>query len=245
MEIKATSGFPDYKFSQSIEGGLDRVISFPQDTYAAERIVSKLEEAGYRVEAVGRSGFISRNKFVVDIPKREINVHKIEYKDKVGEGRHKYVDLIGRALYKGTTTTHISDPAEVKKVEDIIEEAKKEEKRVEKEEFIRDFKANGDGIVATMKIGGMEKYKYIPDTDRFMVIASTIEAYTRDHRQNRDHTYKKVIIDLEAIKQLKKKRKKVLTMHIPDDMKGIVIGKRGRNIKQLTKELEVDFIKIK
>ncbi len=245
MKIKAVPSFPNYEFSQSIKEGIDRVISFPQDTYAAERIVSKLEEAGYRVEPVGRSGFKSRNKFVVDIPKREINVHKIEYKNEVGEGVYRHVDIIGRALYKGITAARIADPSEIEKIEDIIEEAKNEEKRIERKEFIRDFKSSGDGIVAVMKIGGREKYKRIPDPERFESIASTISAYTRDHRQNMDHTYSEVIIDKEAIERLKEKGRKVITLHIPDELKGIVIGKKGRNIKRITDKFGLDFIRIK
>jgi len=213
---------------------IDSAVSFAQDTYAVGRIIKNLKEAGYEVEGVGRSGFKSRNSFAVILPKVETEAHIIKYGDAVngkdfGFGYNK-------TWYCGKASVEVNDQNEREKVLKIIEEARREEKNEEIKEFVEEFKSKGDGVFAVIDTGGREKYQSIPD--RFKVLASMRIANTQDHRQNRSHTYANAIIDMEAIKD-----KKSITIKVPDNMKGLVIGKGGQNIKRISEELGL-FIKV-
>jgi len=213
---------------------IDSAVSFAQDTYAVGRIIKNLKEAGYEVEGVGRSGFKSRNSFAVILPKVETEAHIIKYGDAVngkdfGFGYNK-------TWYCGKASVEVNDQNEREKVLKIIEEARREEKNEEIKEFVEEFKSKGDGVFAVIDTGGREKYQSIPD--RFKVLASMRIANTQDHRQNRSHTYANAIIDVEAIKD-----KKSITIKVPDNIKGLVIGKGGQNIKRISEELGL-FIKV-
>ena len=65
-------------------------------------------------------------------------------------------------------------------------------------------------------------------------------ANTQDHRQNRTHTYKALIIDKSQVEG-----KKFLELEVPDSEKGLAIGRGGSNIKRVAEELGVKYIKVK
>ncbi len=220
-----------YDFNQAIKS-IDGGVSFSQDTYAVNRITEILKKAGYEVEGVGKSGFKSRNSFVVLLPKVKVETHVVKYGKAING---KNVDD-EKVWYCGKVPIDVNDQNEREKVLKIIEEARREEKKEEIKEFVKEFKSKGDGIFAVMDTGGREKYQSIPD--RFKVLASMRIANTQDHRQNRSHTYANAIIDIEAIKD-----KKSITIKVPDNMKGLVIGKGGQNIKRISEELGL-FIKV-
>ncbi len=223
--------FSSYDFNRAIKS-VDSGVSFSRDTYAVDRIKDALKKAGYGTEGVGRSGFKSRNSFVVLLPKVKIEAHVIKY-GKAINGKNVGDEKV---WYCGEVPIDVNDQNERDKVLKIIEEARKEEKNEEIKEFVEEFKSKGDGIFAVIDTGGREKYQSIPD--RFKVLASMRIANTQDHRQNRSHTYANAIIDIEAIKD-----KKTITIKVPDNMKGLVIGKGGSNIKRISEELEL-FIKV-
>ena len=135
----------------------------------------------------------------------------------------------------------INDPEKVKEVLKIIESVKKEAKEKEIEDFIGEFKEKGDGIFGVMNIGGYENYQEIPEG--FKVLAKMRIANTQDHRQNLTHTYAVALIDTKEVEELKQLGKKMIKIQVPDNMKGLVIGKRGSNIKKASEELGV-FIKV-
>lgn len=223
--------FSSYDFNRAIKS-IDGGVSFSQDTYAVDRIRDALKKAGYEIKGVGRSGFKSRNSFIVLLPKVKIKAHIIKYGGAIN-GRNVGGESV---WYCGEVPIDVNDQNEREKVLRIIEEARREEKNEEIKEFVDEFKSKGDGIFAVMDTGGRGKYQSIPE--RFKVLASMRIADTQDYRQNRSHTYANAIIDTEAVKG-----KKSITIKVPDNMKGLVIGKGGSNIKRISEELGL-FIKV-
>jgi len=103
-----------------------------------------------------------------------------------------------------------------------IETARAEAKESEMQEFVNDFKKiSQDG-----GISALIKQKLQPSSERYKILASL------------KYTGENLVIDKEAIKG-----KKSVTIKVPDNIKGLVIGKGGQNIKRMSEELGV-FIKI-
>ncbi len=211
---------------------IDSSVSFPADTFSVDKIIEAIEQAGFEVEGRGRSGFRSRNSFVVLLPKVKVNAHVIKY----GEAINKEKVGSEKVWYCGEVPVEISDKDKKEEVKKIIKEVWQEEADKQIQDFINEFKSKGDGVTALMQTGGTEKYQSIPD--RFKVLASIRIANTQDHRQNLSHTYENLLLDTEAIKG-----RKSITIKIPDNIKGLVIGKGGSNIKRISEELGL-FIKI-
>lgn len=61
-------------------------------------------------------------------------------------------------------------------------------------------------------------------------------ANTQDHRRNLSHTYRYALLNMAAIKNMKS-----ITLKIPDNMKGLVIGKGGQNIKRISEQLGIQI----
>ncbi len=218
-------------FLDAIEN-IDYSISFPADTFAVEEIITALHNAGYTTEYRGRSSFASRNSVIVSLPKIAVQASIVKY----GESINREKAGAEKVWYCGQATIDINDPKEIEVVKEIVKQVKQQERNKEIEDFINEFKSKGDGLTAVLTIGGREKFQSVPE--RFQTLAQKRVANTQDHRQNRSHTYDVVLLDKEAIHG-----QKSIKIKIPDEYKGLVIGKGGQNIKRTSEELGI-FIKV-
>lgn len=210
-------------------------VSLAADSFAISEIIGAVKKAGFEVEDVGRSGFQSRNSYEFILPKVTVNAHILKSgsyinNQEIGGNRDGF-------WYCGQALVEVNDQNKRQEVLQIIEKVKQEEINKKDQEFVDEFKSRGDGVTGLMKIGGKEKYKKVPG--RFKVLTEVRVANTQDHRQNLSHTYDYLLIDTEAIKG-----KKMIEIEVPNELKGLVIGKGGQNIKRISQELGL-FIKIK
>ena len=205
---------------------IDSGVSFSADAFAVDNIIDALDKAGYEVEGRGRSGFKSRNSFVVLLPKVTVPAHIIKYGESIN-GKEAGSEKV---WYCGEVPIELNDQSKREEVLKIIDGVRQEERNKEIQEFVTEFLSRGDGTTALMRTGGIEKYQSIPN--RFKELASIRVANTEDSRQNRSHAYENLLLDTEAIQG-----KKSITVKVPDNMKGLVIGKGGSNIKRLQEEL--------
>jgi len=233
--LKITDSAP-YNFADAIDK-IDETVSFKQDVFAVDKIIEKLSELGYEIESVGRSGFKSRNSYQVMVPKKEIEVETIKIGDAI-DGKEVGEKNI---WYTGKTIVEINSSEDVEKILKIIEDVKKEEKEKEIEDFSKEFELKGNEFFSVMKIGGNEKFQSVPEG--YKVLANMRIANTQDHRRNLTHAYEVAIINVEKVEELKKQGQKTIEIQVPDKMKGLVIGKKGSNIKKISNELGI-FIKI-
>ncbi len=201
-------------------------VSFSADAFAVDKIIEALDKAGYEVEGRGRSGFKSRNSFVVLLPKIKVPAQIIKYGEAING------EKVGseKVWYCGEVPVEVNDQSKREEVQKIIDGVRQEERNKEIQDFVNEFKSKGDGVTALVRTGGMEKYQSVPS--RFKELVSMRVANTQDSRQNRSHTYENLLLDTEAIQG-----KKSITVKVPDNMKGLVIGKGGSNIKRLQEEL--------
>lgn len=93
-------------------------------------------------------------------------------------------------------------------------------------------------VYAVVETGGTHGYTEEINRDKYDEVALKVIAFTADHRVGREHTFRALIIDKE--KMLNDKRQFV-TMLIPKDMIGTVVGKGGDNIKRLSQKYGKTF----
>lgn len=216
----------------------DSLLSFSAGSGCSYEYQRELEAVGYIVEKRGRSGFASRNSYHIlpnpDGQKKVVHIIKegdVINGKKISDPKHT---IEKRIWYCGTEEMSISDP---QKIKEIMKVAEKKAAEWEEKKFL-DFwqKQSGGESTAIIKTGGDEPISYIPP--RFKKLAEIKIVNTADHRRNRFHTYEGVYLDTEVIKE-----KNFITIKVPDCYKGLVIGRGGKNINALSKELGC-FLKI-
>lgn len=178
-------------------------LSWPSINGREVDMVDKLQQRGFYVEKIGRSGFANRNSFVI----------------KTKEG--------------------ILDDDSLAVINQAINELKAEKEKQKENNFIRQFAENSpdpNKTYAVVSIGGTEDNLRIPDG--YSQIADVRTACTQDHRQGHTHTYAVLFIHDETM--MKDKRRQ-LTLYVPKDMIGLVIGKGGSKIKELGKKYNKFF----
>ena len=178
-------------------------LSWPSINGREVDMADKLQQRGFYVEKIGRSGFANRNSFVI----------------KTKEG--------------------ILDDDSLAVINQAINELKAEKEKQKENNFIRQFAENSpdpNKTYAVVSIGGTEDNLRIPDG--YSQIADVRTACTQDHRQGHTHTYAVLFIHDETM--MKDKRRQ-LTLYVPKDMIGLVIGKGGSKIKELGKKYNKFF----
>ena len=178
-------------------------LSWPSINGREVDMADKLQQRGFYVEKIGRSGFANRNSFVI----------------KTKEG--------------------ILDDDSLAVISQAINELKAEKEKQKENNFIRQFAENSpdpNKTYAVVSIGGTEDNLRIPDG--YSQIADVRTACTQDHRQGHTHTYAVLFIHDETM--MKDKRRQ-LTLYVPKDMIGLVIGKGGSKIKELGKKYNKFF----
>ena len=178
-------------------------LSWPSINGREVDMADKLQQRGFYVEKIGRSGFANRNSFVI----------------KTKEG--------------------ILDDDSLAVINQAINELKAEKEKQKENNFIRQFAENSpdpNKTYAVVSIGGTEDNLRIPAG--YSQIADVRTACTQDHRQGHTHTYAVLFIHDETM--MKDKRRQ-LTLYVPKDMIGLVIGKGGSKIKELGKKYNKFF----
>jgi len=220
-----------------------------------------LKQMGFSVEYRGNSGFAARNRYIITNPNAEKtkvrapllisgNLTK-EQKQNLssadpGWEEKRHFPLYSSIFYDAEEEYEgeiIADPQKEKEIELIkkaIGEAKEKLQQKKDEKFIEKFLAASQdgGFSATLLIGGHEDLQY-PIPARFQVLAEIRVANTQDYRQHLTHTYMVVLVD-----KVKLEGKKSITIKVPQDLKGLVIGKNGANIKNICSKLGCCFIKV-
>ncbi|MFZ2718363.1 MAG: KH domain-containing protein [Candidatus Absconditicoccaceae bacterium] len=201
-----------------------------------------LNERGYILEHRGRSGFSSRNSYLVckkDPKKQKIKAPLVtegglERSDKMKFGLEgnrvssdHYVVWTGK-IYEG----EIILESEVKESEDAIEQAKQEVEKRRIQKLIEYIDQNKKGDISTISVGGgPESFSRRELPENYEVISEKRIACTADHRRNMTHIYQLLIIDKNLFE-----KKSFFKIKVPDEYKGIVIGKGGSKIKELSEK---------
>lgn len=178
-------------------------LSWPSINGREVDIADKMRQRGFYVEKVGRSGFASRNSFIIKTKNEILNDDSLA--------------VINQAIH----------------------ELNAEKEKRKEDNFVRQFAENSpdpNKTYAVVSVGGTEDNLRIPDG--YSQIADVRTACTQDHRQGHTHTYAVLFIHDEAM--MKDKRKQ-LTLYVPKDMIGLVIGKGGSKIKELGKKYNKFF----
>ncbi|MFA5793416.1 MAG: KH domain-containing protein [Candidatus Gracilibacteria bacterium] len=217
-----------------------------------------LKEMGFSLEYSGVSGFATRNRYIITNPNAEkIKVrapllicdrltreqeHALSLNDPQWNEK-RYNSLYSSSFYDAEEE-YEGEIVDVKKeralIVDAIEKAGKKIQEKEDEKFVEKFlNASQDGgFSATLLVGGNEELQY-PIPERFERLTEIRSVNTQDHRQNLTHTYRVVLLDKSKIT-----KGSTIIITIPDNLKGLVIGKGGANIKNICQKLFC-FIKIK
>jgi hypothetical protein len=125
-----------------------------------------------------------------------------------------------------------------------IERARKEvvkDKQKAFDEYFAKESADSQKVYAVVRTGYDYALTRERDPEKYDVVASRICAYTQDYRDGRDHTYQELMIDKEA---MKKDKRREITLYVPKDLIGHVVGKGGTNIKNLGQKYG-KFFKVK
>ena len=208
---------------------LESVISFPSFSADQEELISELKKReDIELSYYGRSGFASRNTVVVRTKeKSEIYDLKalIQYYSKNGI-RYAIDNNIKDVYYS------LDD---VKTAYDAYTQAKESIKSQRLERFMSKFRERSlDDVFSIVSEGGYEEKVEIPK-ERFLECFRIKKANTQDHRQKITHTYDVGYIDIEKAKSLIKNGK--LHINLPEEYMGMMIGKKGSNIKRLQDDL--------
>lgn len=178
-------------------------LSWPSINGREVDMADKLQQRGFYVEKIGRSGFANRNSFVIK------------------------------------TKDNVLNDDSLKIINSAIDEIKAEKEKWKEDNFVRQFAENSpdpNKTYAVVSVGGTEDNLRIPQG--YSQIADVRTACTQDHRQGHTHTYAVLFIHDETM--MKDKRRQ-LTLYVPKDMIGLVIGKGGSKIKELGKKYNKFF----
>lgn len=184
-------------------------------------LIAIMDGYGFRKELVGNSGIITR-RAVWYYTKNQPEIVSVKVLD---WDCCTVYETIQRELHHD-----ISD------VEKALKESKMElerQKLVKAEETF--LKSTKDGVTALIEaVSGT--YGDTPVHPDWTEVWSVRTACTSDHRYGIGHTYLALYINMKALKGQK------LKINIPDQYKGMFIGKGGSNIKSLQEKLGCKII---
>lgn len=165
--------------------------------------------------------------------KMEARGYVLEYSGNSGfESRNRYIIK---------TQDDILTPEIYQKMEEDLAACKierKQEKLQAFDEYFDEQSTDKAKVYAIVETGYDYNLTRIIDEEKYERIAKVCIAYTSDHRQGYDHTYAELLIHKDRIKQDKRK---FITIEVPKSMIGLIIGKKGSNIKALQQKFGKNF----
>ncbi len=171
----------------------------------SKKLAAKMEARGYVLEHSGRSGFESRNSYVIK------------------------------------TQDGILSPEVSQKMQQDLQ-ACKEEVKADKlkmfDDYFDDQSTDMAKVYAVVETGYNYDLERVKDKEKYDMIAQRRIACTQDYRQGYDHTFQELLINKERIK---KDKRSFITFEVPQDMIGIVVGKGGKNIRELEQKYNKRF----
>lgn len=170
-----------------------------------------------------RSGFESRNSYIV-------------CRDEKKEKKIAPLIIVGNdaiwawTLYEGEVLAE----SEVKIAMDEIERAKQELIRRRAEKMQTYITENTKGDISIISIWWWpEDFQYRDIPENYILINQRRIWCTQDHRRNMSHTYEIILIDKKHFDQ-----KTFVKIQVPDEYKGLIIGKWWVTIKGLSEKLK-------
>lgn len=198
-----------------------------------------LHELWYLLEHRWRSGFASRNSYLVckKYPKKQkvkaplVTQWWLEKENKIKfwlewnrVSSDNYIVWTWK-LYEW----EIILESEKKEAEDAIKHAKQELANRRKQRLINEINQNKQWNISIISVWWWpESFSRWELPENYEVLSEKRIACTADHRRNRTHTYELVIIDKNLFVN-----KSFAKIKVPDQYKGIVIGKWWSKIKEL------------
>ncbi len=168
---------------------------------------------------------------------------QMEEKGYIAE-KHGRSGIEARNLYVIKTKEGILTPKVYKKLKTDYENAKQEVLEEKYQTFDAYFSSQSDDInkvYSVVKTGYNYDETRIAKEGKYDVVAEYRYANTQDSRAGMSHTYLALMIDIEAIK---KDKRTSITLFVPKEMMGLVIGKGGKSIKDLGQKYG-KFFKVK
>lgn len=234
-EVKPTE--EKYFAKMNPHGFPEKPMGWPTIAADEEGLASVLREWGYELEHRGRSGFESRNFYVVkkSNPAMTTYVTSVlvigaldrDQKEAVGLGRNLSTDDNFMLDLEWEYSGEVVADSEIHDIYVRVADARVEWRKRKKNLFVQKFllKSLDKGITAVMDLGGHEEFGENEVPENFLTLASIRTANTADHRQHLTHTYRCVLLDKDAVKG------NSAHVSIPEELRGVVIGKGGANIK--------------
>lgn len=215
--------------------------TIPADNYGA---VSVLKEWEYEFEHKGNSSFEAHNYFIV----RKINpiidefvaplliVGALRGRQKAAVGLTKKLFFHDKFILDMEENYFGQVPATVAMIEAHlkVDEAKKEWQRRKQAHFASKFflTSKDFGLTAIMDLGGHEEFELSDIPEHYFELGKRCIRYTQDYRSQLTHTYRVVLLNTNRIQN-----ERAVNLKIPEEMRGIVIGKGGLNIKAAAEKL--------
>lgn len=234
-EVKPTE--EKYFAKMNAQGFPEKTMGWPTIAANEEGLASVLREWGYNLEHFGHSGFESRNYYMVkkNNPAMTTYVASVlvigaldrDQKEAVGLGRNLSTDDNFMLDLEWEYPGEVVSDSEIHDIYVRVADARVEWRKRKRDLFVEKFllKSLDQGITAAMDLGGHEEFGENEIPENFLTLASFRIANTADHRQHLTHTYRYVLLDKNAVKG------NSVYITIPEELRGVVIGKGGANIK--------------
>ena len=187
---------------------------------------------------------LARIKYLCSLSWPAINGRETDLAEQL-RGRGFVVEHVGRSgfanrnSFKIKTKEGVLDDDALAVINQAISEVRAEKEKRKEDNFVRQFAENSpdpNKTYAVVSIGGTEDNVNVPQG--YSKIADVRTACTQDHRRGFTHTYDVLFVHDETM--LKDKRRQI-TLYVPKDMIGLIIGKGGSKIKEFGKKYNKFF----
>mgnify|MGYP004631007677 CR=1 FL=1 len=138
-----------------------------------------------------------------------------------------------RNIYVIKTEDEILTPEVFEKMQQDLEECKleaTEDKLKAFDQYFDEQSVDKNKVYSLVKTGYNYDQTRIQNSDKYETVAEDIIAYTGDGRTGYRHTYQSLVFHVDRI--INDKRN-FITIEVPQNMIGMLVGKGGRNIKKL------------
>ena len=195
--------------------------TWPEIRWDENELADILREWWYNLIHEWRSGFASRNSYIItreDKKEKKSAPLLIVGNDVVWTGK----------IYEGKALAE----SEVQAAKDALEAAKKELQNRRNEKMKAYIEETKKGDISIISVWWWpEDFSFWEIPENYEIISERRTACTQDYRRNISHTYEVILID-KAIFQ----GKWFVKIQVPDEYKGIVIGKWWSKIRGLSEK---------